>query len=245
MASTGTASRRAPRSTAAWPAPATPPQVRRPPGAVAAGGGCPAPSPSSPSPSVIVVTLSQLHPSLLLTNTTTTGGDTGAHIAMPKYLETLLSHGHLTGWDPGWYDGFPLYTFYFTLPDLFIAVGGWIIPYDVAFKLGTILGSVLLPDLRLGLRPLLPPPRADPHPAGRGHPAVPLRLHVHHLRREPVLDPGGGVLVLLQPVPRRPVPRALRLRRARGEVPGLGGAGAGRAASCPTSSRACTPSAGR
>jgi hypothetical protein len=95
--------------------------------------------------SVIVVTLSQLHPSLLLSNTTTTGGDTGAHIAMPKYLETLLLHGHLTGWDPGWYDGFPLYTFYFTLPDLFIAVGGWVIPYDLAFKLGTILGSVLLP----------------------------------------------------------------------------------------------------
>ncbi len=95
--------------------------------------------------SVIVVTLSQLHPSLLLTNTTTTGGDTGAHIAMPKFLESLVSHGHLTGWDPGWYDGFPLYTFYFTIPDLFIAVGGWVIPYGVAFKLGTILGSVMLP----------------------------------------------------------------------------------------------------
>ena len=95
--------------------------------------------------SVIVVTLSQLHPGMLLTNTTTTGGDTGAHIAMPKYLETLMSHGHLTGWDPGWYDGFPLYTFYFTIPDAFIAVGGWVIPYGVAFKLGTILGSVLLP----------------------------------------------------------------------------------------------------
>ena len=95
--------------------------------------------------SVIVVTLSQLHPSMLLTSTTTTGGDTGAHIAMPKFLETLLSHGHLTGWDPGWYDGFPLYTFYFTIPDLFIAIGGWVIPYDVAFKLGTILGSVMLP----------------------------------------------------------------------------------------------------
>src|SRR6516165_1526983 len=95
--------------------------------------------------SVIVVTLSQLHPSLLFTDTTTTGGDTGAHIAMPKYLETLLSHGQATGWYPGWYDGMPLYTFYFTLPDLFIAVGGWIIPYDIAFKLVTVLGSVLLP----------------------------------------------------------------------------------------------------
>jgi hypothetical protein len=95
--------------------------------------------------SVIVVTLSQLHPSMLLTDTTTTGGDTGAHIAMPKYLETMLTHGHLTGWYPGWYDGMPLYTFYFTLPDLFIAIAGWVIPYDVAFKIGTILGSVLLP----------------------------------------------------------------------------------------------------
>jgi hypothetical protein len=95
--------------------------------------------------SVIVVTLSQLHPGMLLTNTTTTGGDTGAHIAMPKFLESLISHGHLTGWDPGWYDGFPLYTFYFTIPDLFIAIGGWIIPYGVAFKLGTVLGSVMLP----------------------------------------------------------------------------------------------------
>ncbi len=95
--------------------------------------------------SVIVVTISQLHPGMLFTDTTTTGGDTGAHIAMPKYLETLLSHGHLTGWYPGWYDGMPLYTFYFTLPDAFIAIAGWIIPYDVAFKLVTVLGSVLLP----------------------------------------------------------------------------------------------------
>jgi len=39
----------------------------------------------------------------------------------------------------------PLYTFYFTLPDFFVAVGSWIIPFNVAFKLGTILGSVLLP----------------------------------------------------------------------------------------------------
>ena len=95
--------------------------------------------------SVIIVTISQLHPGMLFTDTTTTGGDTGAHIAMPKYLETLLSHGHLTGWYPGWYDGMPLYTFYFTLPDALIAIAGWIIPYDVAFKLGTILGSVMLP----------------------------------------------------------------------------------------------------
>jgi hypothetical protein len=94
---------------------------------------------------VIAVTLWQLHFNLLFTETTTTGGDTGAHIALPAYLQTLLSHGHISGWDPGWYDGYSLYTFYFALPDLFAAVGGWIIPYDVAFKLITVLGSVLLP----------------------------------------------------------------------------------------------------
>ncbi|HMK62009.1 MAG TPA: hypothetical protein VK386_00195, partial [Acidimicrobiales bacterium] len=111
---------------------------------------------------VIGVTLWQLHPSLLITTTTTTGGDTGAHIAMPKFLESLISHGHLTGWDPGWYDGFPLYTFYFTIPDVFIAVAGWVIPYTIAFKMGTILGSVLLPVCAwacgrfFGLRPPLP-----------------------------------------------------------------------------------------
>jgi hypothetical protein len=94
---------------------------------------------------VILVILWQLHPSHLVSNTTTTGGDTGAHLAMPWYMRSLIAHGHLSGWYPGWYDGMPLYTFYFTLPDFFIALGSWIIPFNVAFKLGTILGSVLLP----------------------------------------------------------------------------------------------------
>jgi hypothetical protein len=94
---------------------------------------------------VILVTLWQLHLSHLFSDTTTTGGDTGAHIAMPWYMRSLIAHGHLSGWYPGWYDGMPLYTFYFTLPDFFVALGSWIIPFNVAFKIGTILGSVLLP----------------------------------------------------------------------------------------------------
>ncbi len=94
---------------------------------------------------VILVTLWQLHLSHLFSDTTTTGGDTGAHIAMPWYMRSMITHGHLAGWYPGWYDGMALYTFYFTLPDFFVAVGSWVIPFNVAFKLGTILGSVLLP----------------------------------------------------------------------------------------------------
>ena len=192
--------------------------------------------------SVIVVTLSQLDPHMLLTNTTTTGGDTGAHIAMPKYLESLVSHGHLTGWDPGWYDGFPLYTFYFTIPDLFIAIGGWIIPYGVAFKLGTDSRFGHAADLRLGVRPFLPAPGTSPDPAGRGHPPVPVRLHLHHLRREPVLDLGGGVRLLLQPVVGGPC-----FSVSSPAPSGRGGTAAGPpscwpAVSSPTSFPACTPS---
>jgi hypothetical protein len=95
---------------------------------------------------VTVVALSQLHPSLLLTNTTTAGGDTGAHVAMPAFMKSqLLSHGHLTGWDPGWYDGFPLYTFYFPLPGLITVLFNTVLTYNIAFKIVTVLGTLTLP----------------------------------------------------------------------------------------------------
>jgi len=95
---------------------------------------------------VTAVALWQLHPSLLLASTTTAGGDTGAHVALAKYLESnLLVHGQLTGWDPGWYDGFPLYTFYFPLPGLLTVVFNGVASYDVAFKLVTVLGTLTLP----------------------------------------------------------------------------------------------------
>jgi hypothetical protein len=95
---------------------------------------------------VMVITLSQLHPNLLILGTTTAGGDTGAHVALPAFLKSnLLTHGQLTGWDPGWYDGFPLYTFYFPLPGLVTVFLNVFVSYDVAFKLVTVLGSLLLP----------------------------------------------------------------------------------------------------
>ena len=95
---------------------------------------------------VIVVTLWQLHPSLLVSTSTSTGGDNGGHYAMPAFLRSgLLSHGQLTGWDPEWYDGFPLYVYYFPLADLVAALASYKLPYAVAFKWATVLGSVLLP----------------------------------------------------------------------------------------------------
>jgi len=95
---------------------------------------------------VVVVVVWAMDPGLLLANTTTAGGDTGAHVALVQYLKTnLLPHLHVTGWDPGAYDGFPLNTFYFPLPDTLAALAGYVIPFNIAFKLVTILGSVTLP----------------------------------------------------------------------------------------------------
>ena len=63
--------------------------------------------------------LFQLHPELLLRNTTTTGGDTGAHVQWPTYLrDHLLSPGRIAGWAPDWYAGFPAGQFYLPLPAL-------------------------------------------------------------------------------------------------------------------------------
>src|SRR5439155_19108700 len=94
----------------------------------------------------VVFVLLQLSPSLLVANTTTAGGDTGAHVWGPAYLrDHLLPHGRLTGWAPDWYDGFPALTFYFPLPSLLIVVLDVLLPYNVAFKLVTVLGVLALP----------------------------------------------------------------------------------------------------
>ena len=95
---------------------------------------------------VTLVVLLQLHPELLVVATTTAGGDTGGHVALPHVLEhTLLPQWRLTGWDPSWYDGFPIYTFYFPLPGMLVAALDTVLPYAVAFKWVTVLGSLTLP----------------------------------------------------------------------------------------------------
>ncbi len=91
---------------------------------------------------------------LMLAPTITNGGDMASHFYPAVYLrDTLLPHGELTGWCPGNYCGFPLFQFYFPLPFLAIALLGKLIPITIAFKLGTVLGVVLLPICSyLGLR---------------------------------------------------------------------------------------------
>jgi hypothetical protein len=89
----------------------------------------------------------QLHPmTLLFTNTMDAGGDNAGHIAAPYYLiHQLLTHGQISGWDPQWFDGYPLYVFYFPLPALLVAILNLVMPYAVAFKLATVAGTVVMP----------------------------------------------------------------------------------------------------
>jgi hypothetical protein len=88
----------------------------------------------------------QLHPELLLSNTTTTGGDTGAHVWWPAYLrDHLLPQGRIAGWAPDWYAGFPAGQFYFPFPALLTVAFDTFLPYNIAFKLVTALGAIALP----------------------------------------------------------------------------------------------------
>jgi hypothetical protein len=95
---------------------------------------------------IYAVLLAFYNPGLLFSDTTTAGGDTGAHHYPAQYLiQELLPNFRLTGWAPGWYAGMPMLTFYFPFPFLLIAILDWFLPYNMAFKFVTALGVFLLP----------------------------------------------------------------------------------------------------
>ena len=94
----------------------------------------------------MVFVFTQLAPRELLRNTTLAGGDSGAHVWFPAYLrDHLLPNWRLAGWAPDFYAGFPAGQFYFPLPALLIVLLDLVLPYNVAFKLVTGLGPLLLP----------------------------------------------------------------------------------------------------
>ena len=131
----------------------------------------------------------------IFSDTLITGGDTGSHLAVPAYLKSVGNPFNLTPWYPGWFAGMPAYTYYFVLPDVLAWFGSYIIGFAVAFKLATILGSVLMPITAYMLGRLFKAPRPIPGGAGRRDAALPLRRLVHHRRRQPLLVDGGGVRV--------------------------------------------------
>jgi hypothetical protein len=94
----------------------------------------------------VLYTLFQLHPDLLLKNTTPAGGDMGAHVWGPAFLrDHILPHFWLSGWANDWYAGFPMYLFYMVPPALAVVALDVLLPYGVALKLVSILGILSLP----------------------------------------------------------------------------------------------------
>ena len=86
-----------------------------------------------------------LNPGLILSATTPSGGDMGAHVIGPAYLrDTLLPNGQFQGWSNAWFAGFPIFYFYFPLPSFVIVFLDLFLPYGVAFKLVTVVGLLAI-----------------------------------------------------------------------------------------------------
>ena len=95
---------------------------------------------------ITYILLGFFKPSLLLSKSVTTGGDTASHYYTAKYLrDSLIPHGDLFGWCPGNYGGFPLLQYYFFFPFLLMVVLGNLMSLEVAFKLVSVLGTFLMP----------------------------------------------------------------------------------------------------
>jgi len=95
---------------------------------------------------IYVVLVKILHLNLILSRTTAAGGDMGSHHYIDTFLRKgLLPRWQLTGWAPGWFAGIPMLTFYFPLPYLAIAALTPLLGNEIAFKLITALGPLLLP----------------------------------------------------------------------------------------------------
>jgi hypothetical protein len=93
-----------------------------------------------------IITLNVVHWDLITTSNTPTGGDMGAHVMGPAYLrDHLLPSLRLNGWNPYWYDGFPMYRFYMVVPALMIVALNVILPYGIAFKIIAVAGIMTLP----------------------------------------------------------------------------------------------------
>ena len=81
----------------------------------------------------------------MLRNTTITGGDTGAHVWFPDFLIDHFLPWRVAGWSNDFYAGFPAGQFYFPFPAVLIALLDVVLPYNIAFKLVTVLGPLALP----------------------------------------------------------------------------------------------------
>jgi hypothetical protein len=95
---------------------------------------------------ISLVILVVMNPWFIVTSTTPTGGDMGAHVLGPAFLrDSLLPEGRVMGWSNDWFAGFPAFYFYFPLPSLVIVFLDLFLPYGVAFKVVTVMGLLATP----------------------------------------------------------------------------------------------------
>lgn len=88
----------------------------------------------------------QMFPSRIFSNTTPAFADLTAHFSTAWYLQRrLLPRGRIAGWSMRTFTGAPVLTFYFPLGSLLIAVLGWLLPLNIAFKLVATMGPLTLP----------------------------------------------------------------------------------------------------
>ena len=149
----------------------------------------------------------ELEPSLIFRNTTPSGGDTAAHVWWPDYLRDHLLPWRLAGMGAVFYGG---------LPGRAVLLPGAgahdhrarrrCCPYNVAFKLVTVVGTGAPPARRLRVRTRVCARRARRRPRSRcgataflflnGDPTNEAdRVQPPHHGRQPREHPGRGVLV--------------------------------------------------
>lgn len=94
---------------------------------------------------VVIFILVQIRPDLILLDTTITGGDTPAHNYLASHLKKHLPEGKIVSWSNGWWCGFPMFQFYFCLPYILVVLLDTFLPFNIAFKIVTVLGILTLP----------------------------------------------------------------------------------------------------
>jgi len=95
---------------------------------------------------ITLVVLIHLCPAGLVTDSLTVGGDMPAHNYLASHLKTqLLQNRRIVSWSQGWWCGFPMFQYYFCLPYLLVVLLDIALPFNVAFKLVSVMGVLLLP----------------------------------------------------------------------------------------------------
>ncbi|TAN53122.1 MAG: hypothetical protein EPN21_02370 [Methylococcaceae bacterium] len=89
-----------------------------------------------------------LQPRWLLADSIPTGGDTASHYLYASiYAREILPSGHITGWMPEVFGGYPLFSYYFPLPFIVIALLAKVLAFPIAFKLGYCAAAIALPGV--------------------------------------------------------------------------------------------------